>query len=302
MPGSDIDREIDRLYQLPLDEFTAARNGLAKTAGPAGGQIKGLQKPPVAAWAVNQLYWQRRAAYDALVEAAGTLRAAHKAVLSGKRADLRAAGKEHEEAIEGALRAVLALLQESGNPATDATKQAIATTLRGLPGEDPPGRLARLLQPGGFEMLAGIPVSAAPASRARTAGRDKPASAARPEPEHDKPTAAESKALARAREAVTSAARDLKLAEHAARREEFEAARAAREVEKSARAVGAARTELESAQQAVDDAERKAEADARKREAAERRARDTETALSGALARLADAEKAVADLSRQGMR
>ena len=38
--------QIDRLYQLPLDEFTAARNALAKEAGAAGAQIRTLQKPP----------------------------------------------------------------------------------------------------------------------------------------------------------------------------------------------------------------------------------------------------------------
>jgi hypothetical protein len=302
MPRSDIDREIDKLYQLPLDEFTAARNALAKQGGGAAGDVKSLQKPPVAAWAVNQLYWERRAAYDALVEAAETLRAAHKAVLSGKGADLRAAGKEHEEALEAALKAALALLQESGNPATDATKQAIATTLRGLPADEPPGRLSRVLQPGGFEMLAGIPVREAPPSKGRAAGREKAASAARPERDTEKSTAAESKALARAREAVTTATRELKLAEHAAKREEFEAARAAREVEKCTRAVEAAQADLESAQRALDEAEREAEAASRKREAGERRARETDTALSRAHARLADAEKTVAELSRSGKR
>ena len=302
MPPSDIDQEIDKLYQLPLDEFTAARNALAKGAGGAAGDVKGLQKPPVAAWAVNQLYWHRRAEYDALVEAAETLRAAHKAVLSGKGADLRAASKEHEEALEAALKATLAVLQESGNPATDATKGAIATTLRGLPASEPPGRLSRVLQPGGFEMLAGVPVREAPPLKARAAGRDKSSPAERRDRDAAKPTPADSKALARAREAVASATRDLKLAEHAAKREEFEAARAGREVEKSARTVEAAQTELETAQRALEEAERGAEAASRKREAADRRARETDTALAGARARLADAEKTVADLSRSGKR
>ena len=33
MASPSLDTEIDRLYQLPLDEFTAARNALAKEAG-----------------------------------------------------------------------------------------------------------------------------------------------------------------------------------------------------------------------------------------------------------------------------
>ena len=299
MPGPDIDREIDKLYRLPLDEFTAARNALAKGAGPDAGRIKTLQKPPVAAWAVNQLYWQRRDAYDALIDATDTLRAAHKAVLSGKSADLRAAGKEHEDALEAALKATLAVLQDSGQPATDATKQAIVTTLRGLPADERPGRLSRVLQPGGFEMLAGIPVQAAPRSKA---ARGKSTPAVRRESEPADSAAADSTALAGAREAVTSAMRELKLAEQAARREEFEAARAAREADKSARAVEDARTELESAQQALEAAEREAEAAARKRDAAERRAFETEAALSAARVRLTDAEKATTRLERAAKR
>jgi hypothetical protein len=49
---------IDELYQLPLDEFTAARNALAKSTGDAS--IKKLEKPSLSAWAVNQLFWHQR--------------------------------------------------------------------------------------------------------------------------------------------------------------------------------------------------------------------------------------------------
>ena len=43
--------EPDDLYGLPLDEFTAERNALAKTRPEA----KGLRKPTAAAYAINQL-------------------------------------------------------------------------------------------------------------------------------------------------------------------------------------------------------------------------------------------------------
>ena len=61
--ASSPDDLIDQLYQLPLDEFTAARNALAKSSGQAS--LKALEKPTLAAWAVNQLYWHQRATYDA---------------------------------------------------------------------------------------------------------------------------------------------------------------------------------------------------------------------------------------------
>ena len=51
MDARALEREIDRLYQLPLPGFTEARNGLAKQAGAESGRVRGLVKPPVAAWA-----------------------------------------------------------------------------------------------------------------------------------------------------------------------------------------------------------------------------------------------------------
>lgn len=294
----DLEREIDNLYQLPLDEFTPARNALAKQAGADGGGVKTLQKPPIAAWAVNQLYWKRRGEYDALVEAAKTLGAAHKAVLSGKRADLRAASEEHEQALERALKSTLALLNEAGHPATDSTKHAILTTLRALPADEPAGRLTRVLQPGGFEMLAGLPIASSGAGRAAAPAREKKTAGGTETAARPGKATAEAKELARAREAVTTAARELRLAEHAARREEFEAARAARDAEKAARAVDTARAELEAAQQALEQAESEARAAARRRDAADKRAREADDAVASARTRLADAEKAVNRLAR----
>lgn len=300
MAASSLESEVDKLFQLPLEEFTAARNALAKEAGADRNEVRSLQKPPVAAWAVNQLYWKRRPVYDALVDAASTLRTAHKAVLTGKRTDLRAAGKEHEEAIENALKAALALLIESGNAATDATKQAIATTLRGLPSEEPPGRLTRTLQPGGFEALAGIPVRAiAEGGKAKAPRAAEPA---RREPEPAKATEAETKALAKAREAVTAATRALKLAEHTARREEFEAARAARDVEKAEREVDNAKEQVEAAKQALDAAERDAAKIRKARETAVKRSKDAEAALAAAQAEVRAAERDVEKASKSRSR
>ena len=80
---------IDQLYQLSLDEFTAARNALAKETG--DNAIKKLEKPNLAAWAVNQLYWRERKLYDELIKTSGQVRTAYKAMLGGKAADVKAA-------------------------------------------------------------------------------------------------------------------------------------------------------------------------------------------------------------------
>src|SRR6516164_2029776 len=92
---SRIENAIDALFALPLDEFTAARNTLAarlKKEGRPGDaeRVKSLQKPPVSAWAVNQLYRQHREAFDRLLEAAREFRKAQaRESLEARRDSLR---------------------------------------------------------------------------------------------------------------------------------------------------------------------------------------------------------------------
>ena len=281
--------QIDRLYQLPLDEFTAARNALAKEAGAAGAEIRALQKPPVAAWAINQVYWRGRPAFHAFNASAAALREAHTGVVSGKRADLRAAGKAHEEALDAVAKAALAILRDAGQPATEATKQAILATLRALPASsDPPGRLTQVLQPTGFELLAGLPAAPAVTARSTPASSKSSNAAAGPKPKD----AARTKALAKAKEAVAAAVRAERAADEKARREEFEAARATRDAERTANALAKARQALESAQEAVEIAEREAETATRKKDAAARRVREAADMLAAAKVRTQAAQAA----------
>ena len=283
MTSRPIDTEIDRLYQLPPDEFTAARNALAKDAGAEGAEVRRLAKPPIAAWAVNQIYWKRRDIYDALIAASTELRKLHKAILAGRRADIREAAKVHDEAIDAALKAALAILQEEGHPVTDATRQAILTTLRALPAEDPPGRLTRTLQPGGFEMLAGLSIAGPDAKfRVRpdaTTQAQTGTHATAPAPAKARTDA---RATAQAKAAHEAAARAVREAEQAASRAEFEAARLTREAAKAAKEVEEAREALEAAQQALEDAKAAAASTGRARETADRRAKEAERTLDAA--------------------
>lgn len=275
-----IDARIDELYQRPLNEFTAARNALAKDAGSRAAEIRQLAKPPLAAWAINQVYWRDRATWNALVAAATEQREAHAAVLAGRGADIRGTGRAHDAAVEDALRSALAILKADGHPATDATRQAIMTTLRALPADDPPGRLSRTLQPGGLEMLSGVSV------RGRTTPMPPPAARpAKPTPaERDaRKTKDDAAAAARAREQAERAVRH---AEHTARRDEFEAARQVREADKAARAVELAREALEDAKRALDEAERDRKTAEKARDAAARRADASQAALEDARAAL----------------
>jgi hypothetical protein len=270
-----IDAEIDRLYQLPLEEFTPARNTLAKRAGSEAARVRGLSKPPIAAWAVNQLYWKHGDLWNALVAAAENAQRAHRAVLAGKAADVRAASKVHEDAVDKALRATLALLAEAKHPATDTTKHAIGTTLRAVPGDEPPGRFTRTLQPAGFGMLTGIAIApGAPAKRQKPAPAPGPTrTSTRAEPKVD------AKALTRARQAAAAAAETLRTAEAAVRREEFERVRTEREETRAATAVEKAREASERAAAELAEAVAAAKEATRLRDAAAKRASAAEAAL-----------------------
>jgi hypothetical protein len=81
-PESNVEPAIDELYQLPVDDFTAARNALAKTLSGAGAaRVRTLVKPTAVPWAVNQLYWIERRVFDRLRKSGERLRNAQIAAL-----------------------------------------------------------------------------------------------------------------------------------------------------------------------------------------------------------------------------
>ena len=249
MASRALEAEVDRLYQLPLEEFTAARNALAKGAGSDAARIRALAKPPIAAWAVNQLYWKNPDIWSAVVAAGENAQGAHRAVLAGKSADVRAASKVHEDAVEKALRATLALLKSADHETADATKHAIGTTLRALPGDERAGHFTRTLQPAGFGMLTGLSIAAGPTTSheptlvtstaadvlPRKGGSYRDGRSYKDGREPSQPKV-DVKALTRARQAAAEAARVLRDTENALRRDEFERVRTEREEQRAAEA------------------------------------------------------------------
>lgn len=286
MPARGLDARIDQLYQLPLEEFTSARNALAKDAGADAARVRALTKPPIAAWAVNQLHWRDSDTWNALIEASENARRAHKAVLSGRGGDVRAATSVHEEAADAALKKTLALLADAGHPVTDATRQAIATTIRALPGDEAPGRLTHVLQPGGFEMLAGLSVAAGMGKAAKTTAKPSPAKSAAK-------SKVDAKALTRAREAAAAAANAVRDAERVVQRGEFEVARTTRDAERAARAIDEAREALERAKTDLQTAEKAAKVAEREREDAVKRAEAARKQLEAARERAGSAAEAI---------
>jgi hypothetical protein len=164
-----IDTEIDRLYQLPLKEFTPARNALAKDAGGADAtRIRALQKPNAAAWAVNQLYWLKRDVYDSLIRAAERLRTAHRGLLAGKATDLHKAEAEHRDSVRAATEEIRRIFAAAGEAASAPTMSAVGETLEALPAaNETAGRLTQPLKRMGFEALAGVAARAPGTSPAK---------------------------------------------------------------------------------------------------------------------------------------
>ena len=160
--------EFDHLFQLPLGEFTAARNALAaklKKAGRAeeAERIKRLLKPPASAWTVNQLYWRHSKDLAALMDNGDRFRAAQAAQLAGKpAADVRRLLDTRRQALTLLTKRAADILRASGHATTPETMRRIMTTLEALAtygtaeGAPPAGRLTDDLDPPGFEALTAL--------------------------------------------------------------------------------------------------------------------------------------------------
>ncbi len=132
-----LDSRTDELYKLPLDEFTKARNALAKTlSGNDKASVASLAKPSVAMWAVNQLYWQDAPTYNALVNASEKLRAAHRAALNGRKVETRTPDELHRTTLEKAYAKAVAIAEKRGASLTDAVRDAVRRTLAALPTDE----------------------------------------------------------------------------------------------------------------------------------------------------------------------
>jgi hypothetical protein len=228
--------ELDALYELPLDEFTAERNALAKRLRADGereeaDRIKALPKPSVPAWAINRGVRADPEAAKALLAAGEHLRGAHEAALSGAADPLREAMGREANAIEAMARA-------AGEAAGDeklspAMLDRVRDTLRAVAGDDElraafeAGRVERDSKPVGL------------------GGAFSPGTAPKPRPHGKEPTAAERK---RAEQRLTKARKTL----DGARR-------------RTVKAVGA----VDHARRALSDAEADAEEAERQEEAAQ---------------------------------
>jgi hypothetical protein len=255
--ADDPSLDVSALYGLPPEEFTAARNDLVKRLRAAGrkdeaSRVGRMRKPPVTAWALNQMARQRPDVVALVFEAGGGLRAAMDAALAGDSSGVRPARQAEREALNAALAEASRQLDDTGHPASEAARRRMEATLRAAMVNE---SVAEALSQGtldvdhdapGFGFDGSAPVLPPDTSRG---GHDK---AARDEVEK-----AEREKEEEARQAATLRARLTENAERLAQRAR-ELERAALDAEAAAQtarqAAEEARTEADEARQALMEA------------------------------------------------
>jgi len=246
-----LDQEVDRLFELPLEDFTAARNELARRLkgegdAPAAEEVKRLPKPSVAAWTINQLSRQRKDAVGALVAAAAKLRKAQERALQSEGDAgnaLRQAQEDERRAIRGLTHQAQQLLEAAGRPVSSSVLDRISSTLRAAAVSDEgraaleAGRLSGDVKPSGFDALAGLELGPAP-SRGVAPARDELAERRREKREREQKRR-------ELKERARKLAAEARAAEQEAERAEREAVAARNAAEKKRQAADKAEQELD---------------------------------------------------------
>ena len=160
--------ELDRIYALPRDEFTAARNAAAKRLASSGhreaaAEVKAARKPTVAAWALNQLRRRDESKLKRFADAVTKLEAAQRSLIEdGDRKAFTRAGERHRDALAALVEEAMDAAAEAGGARSVALEEKLAHTLNAAT-SDPEvlellraGRLDRERMPAaGLEALPG---------------------------------------------------------------------------------------------------------------------------------------------------
>ena len=278
-------RAPEDLYGLPLEEFTPARDALAKELKAAGRkdeatEVKALRKPSLAAWALNRAARDHQDAIDQLRAAGADLRAAQNEALSGDAGRLREAGRALAGEVDRVATLAADALRAAGRPATAAQQEKLASTLRTAAVDDAAGDLLARgvlvddLDATGFSLLASGSgdLSSPPCSSGdrpdppRSSGSSGPAGGTATLPGAE-PKAKQTKATKEALEAVEAARREARRCDAEADLAATRAGRKAERAEAAAKRAAEVQREAEEARSAAEEAAGEAEA-ARRRAAA----------------------------------
>jgi len=269
--GLSYEQAVSALYQAPFESFVTERKRLAgelKAEGDKAGatQFAKLARPSISAWAVNQLWWHARDAFDELFETAAELRKGN-----------LGANSAHRKALAKLAARAQQLLSAASHSANDATLRRVTMTLSGLAAAgsfepDTPGALTKDRNPPGFEAF-GIASSHVPSTDAEEPSVTELRRPAADERPHEAEAAerkrrAESEAAQRKRQAEAEAAERKREAEAQAKRQaqrkklehEIADAKAAlaereRERDRIAKQLATAEREVERTRAVVDSAQ-----------------------------------------------
>ena len=208
--------EIDRLYALPLEEFTHERDQLAKRLRKDGDReaadtVKALKKPSVAAWAVNQVRRDRPEDVRTLLEVTEELHRVYAGLsAAGARERLGEAADMQRDLIRSLVRCAKQLLEAGGHSESEQTLGNVADTLRAaaldeeLRDQVSKGRVVKEQRAAGLGPLDSLPPPPKkPTSQAKKAKPKK----------SRKPTGPDPKKVAEADRALEAARRQLEEAE-----------------------------------------------------------------------------------------
>jgi hypothetical protein len=232
-------REASALYELPADEFTAARNERAKKLKPEqpelAAEVAKLPKPTAAAAAVNRLARREPSEVRALIQAGKRLRDAQERAVGGRKGgeSLPDAIKEHRAALERVQREARRLkLSASVLERVGATFRAASIDPELQPLLER-GLLAHEVESSGFALDPGLAIASPPKRQAK----------ARAKPKADEQKAARAD-LKAARDRLTKAKRAAAAAERELQAAQRQADEAAEELGKAEDDVAAAEAKL----------------------------------------------------------
>jgi len=303
--ADELETDLDALFMLPQAEFTGARNALAAQLkkngrGDEAVVVKGLAKPSISAWAVNQLYWNYREAFDQLIASGERF---HKAQTSGKVANMREAIDARRGALTHLSDLATTLLRDAGHNPSPDTIHRITTTLEGISAyasrSDGPraGRLTHDVDPPGFESFG----SFVPAATKQEAGGRRQSAVDRQQ----------EAGRGRQEAGTTRRAKDAKRQLEETRKSKMAAAKVSLQDAKKSLTEARARAQSLEAQQKKADAEAKkaekhrrdVEASLEKAKAASddagRRARSVAEDVEEAMSAVDDAERTVKEASKE---
>ena len=127
---SDLEAEATRLYGLPVEEFTAARDARVKELKAdreLAKAVKALRRPTVAAWAVNLLVREREDLVRQVLAIGDSLREAQSSA-SGDA--LRELSKQRRQVVAAVVATTRQLAADEGVRLADASVEQVSATLQ----------------------------------------------------------------------------------------------------------------------------------------------------------------------------